>query len=199
VKLQSRGLANFDKPPAKLGLTERQQKRSNENRANDTAQLQNAPVNGGFGGDVSMQFGFPMGFMMAKEMFSLLRSDSPPRHRKSRRRSPSLSDSSPAKASSDDQRDTHTINYPLLSDWLKALDEHPLRGQDKRGYIQWAEPLNNEDYVRLSDIHGLNAEALRAICPGMKQGTAKRILDFVKEDMTELERSQRDRKRARRN
>jgi hypothetical protein len=47
-------------------------------------------------------------------------------------------------SSSDDtptDLDSESTDYPIISDWLKGLDDHMTQGRDHQNYFQWASPL----------------------------------------------------------
>ena len=81
-----------------------------------------------------------------------------------------------------------TTDYPLISDWLKGLDDHTTRGRDVQNYFQWASPLRTEGYLRLDDLRQLSQKDLRESCYGMNAGTARRLLGFAKEDVEHLDK-----------
>jgi len=100
--------------------------------------------------------------------------------------------------SSDDAPNFESTDYPLLSDWLKGVDDHPMRGRDHQDYFQWAIPLRTEGYLRLDDFQQLSQKDLCETCGGMNTGTARRLLGFAKEDVERLDKeSHRARKRSR--
>jgi hypothetical protein len=90
--------------------------------------------------------------------------------------------------SSDDAPNFESTDYPLLSDWLKCVDDHPTRGRDHQDYLQWAIPLRTEGYLQLDDFQQLSQKDLRETCDGMNAGTAQRLLGFAKEDVEHLEK-----------
>ena len=90
--------------------------------------------------------------------------------------------------SSDDAPNLESTDYPLLSDWLKGVDDHPTRGRDHQDYCQWAIPLRAEGYLRLDDFQQLSQKDLRETCDGMNTGTARRLLGFAKEDVECLDK-----------
>ena len=90
--------------------------------------------------------------------------------------------------SSNDMPNLKSTDYPLLSNWLKGVDDHPTWGRDHQDYFQWASPLWTEGYLRLDDLQQLSQKDLHETCDGMNAGTAQRLLGFAKEDIEHLDK-----------
>jgi hypothetical protein len=91
-------------------------------------------------------------------------------------------------SSDDAPTDFESTDYPLVSDWLKGIDDHASRGRDNQNYLQWANPLQIEGYLRLDDIGQLSQKDLCETCDGMNAGTARRLLGFAKQDVEHLDK-----------
>jgi hypothetical protein len=101
-------------------------------------------------------------------------------------------------SSDDAPTDLESTDYPLISDWLKGLDDHATRGRDHQNYFQWSSPIRAEGYLRLDDLQHLSQKDFRETCDGMNAGTARRLLGFAKEDVEHLDKeSHRAHKRSR--
>jgi hypothetical protein len=83
------------------------------------------------------------------------------------------------------------IVFPLLQKWFQDQDNHPVRGADNLNYEQWVAPLNHEGFLRLNDLDGLKESDLIEICPTMKRGIAKRMIEMVRQDVSVIKRGER--------
>jgi hypothetical protein len=215
---QLRGMATVDKVPPRLNYDEKIVKDQDKSPSQPSTTAPAAapapapaPVPTAASvptpADIGMGPQFMMQLMMTKEIISAaFRSNSPPRQSANHHyiqpsspvpRNPPTTKSSRAHSSSSDEDvvDASSIVFPLIENWLKDQDEHPIRGQDNHNFARWATPLNDEGFIRLNDLDGLGGQELIDLCPGMKKGMAKRVLEMVNQDIKKIKQS--DRKRAR--
>jgi hypothetical protein len=79
--------------------------------------------------------------------------------------------------------------FPRLSDWLQTLDEGP-RGADGHNFGQFASDFEREKYFRISDVEDVDITTLLAICPGMANGTATKLLAHAKKDTAKIRKKE---------
>jgi hypothetical protein len=79
--------------------------------------------------------------------------------------------------------------FPRLSDWLQTLDEGPW-GADGHNFGQFAPDFKHEKYFRISDIGDVHITTLLAICPGMANGTATKLLAHAKKDTEKIHKKE---------
>ncbi|KZV59204.1 hypothetical protein PENSPDRAFT_446711 [Peniophora sp. CONT] len=83
--------------------------------------------------------------------------------------------------------------FPLLTEWLAGLDQHPQRGIDQHNFGQFADEFTQKKYYRILDLEDKSAKDIRlSICPGMVEGTADKLARYIKQDLAAIRKKLRN-------
>lgn len=72
--------------------------------------------------------------------------------------------------------------FPHLEKWLEELDQGPW-GTNDHNFAQYGADFKREKYVRIIDLEGLKIDGLKALIPGIAQGTVAKILAYSTADI----------------
>lgn len=80
------------------------------------------------------------------------------------------------------------VDYPLLSDWLKQLDDHPKRGRDQFNYAKYTADFTRRSFIRLNQIADTNLVTVDNLMSwfGIEPGVGGNILRYASEDVKRL-------------
>ncbi|KAL1698561.1 hypothetical protein EV121DRAFT_274349 [Schizophyllum commune] len=95
--------------------------------------------------------------------------------------SPTPSSVIPQKRLADEDLAVVEVQNVPLHDWLKKLEEDPVRSRANIKYSDFEDTLRDHDFRELSDIYGLTPERLSAAAE-ITFGLAKRLIDYANED-----------------
>lgn len=116
-------------------------------------------------------------------------------------RSTSKSDksSSPAGDRSSSPLLVSDLPFPTLEAWFKSLDEHPIHGQYNVGYSQLTEMFQDEGFVTVFDLLGLDGQQLKDLFSWgtIPIGVACRLVALAEDEKKRLMAQGKSRKKAR--
>jgi hypothetical protein len=74
--------------------------------------------------------------------------------------------------------------YPTINNWFKELEDSPRA--DGHHFAHYGPQLENEGFGRLYQLCDLTVQELKDICIGMREGHARLILRFAKDDCRKI-------------